>query len=236
MNRRRMRSPMSDADKRRGHGGRRGTTPPHQPLVLLDGPLIPCPEERPVCPRPALSRRRREEYAAGGSRVPKIVDHKERRKHIAKAVWAIVSSRGFEAITLRAVAAEARVSMMMEQSNDPTAPRTIIRAIVHQTIPLTAEQRADSAVWMAFVTRATVDDQLRDFIRRTWSDLHDFISSQITTAQKADLVPRNLDAGLEAANLVAMTDGLAAHLLVGQYSNETAIEVVEHRLDQLFAH
>lgn len=197
--------------------------------------------------------------------MPKIVDHEERRRQIAEAVWAIVSARGFEAVTLRSVAAEAGVSMgtvqhyfankdemivfactqfveqatsgaeaLMEQSNDPTAPRTIIRAIIHQTMPLTEEQRVGSAVWMAFITRAAVDDQLSKFIRKAWSSLHEFVSSQITTAQEAGLVSRDLDASLEAASLITMADGLAAHLLVGQYAAETAIEAVEHRLEQLF--
>lgn len=197
--------------------------------------------------------------------MPKIVDHEQRRRQIAESVWAIVAFRGFEAVTLRSVAAEAGVSMgtvqhyftnknemivfactqfveqatsgaesLMAQSNDPTAPRTVIRAIMHQTMPLSEEQRMGSAVWMAFVTRAAVDDQLAEFIRQAWNGLHEFVSSQLTIAQEADQVPKALDTGLEAASLIAMADGLASHLLVGQYTVALAIEAVDHRLEQLF--
>lgn len=199
--------------------------------------------------------------------MPKIVDHEERRRQIAESVWAIVSFRGFEAVTLRSVAAEAGVSMgtvqhyfankdemivfacsefvematsgaesLMAQANDPTAPKTIIRSIMQQTMPLTEEQRTGSAVWLAFVTRAAVDDQLGEFIRKAWSGLHDFVCSQITAAQETGQVSRDLDADLEAASLITMADGLASHLLVGQYTPATAIEAVDHRLEQLFAH
>lgn len=124
---------------------------------------------------------------------------------------------------------------LMDASNDPSQPRTIIRAIMQQTMPLTEEQRTGSAVWLAFVTRAAVDDQLAAFIRQAWDRLHRFVSSQLAIAQEAGQVPQGLDADLEAAVLITMADGLASHLLVGQYTATTAIEAVDHRLEQLFA-
>lgn len=197
--------------------------------------------------------------------MPKIVDHDQRRKQIAEAVWAIVAFRGFEAVTLRSVAAEAGVSMgtvqhyftnkeemiyfactqfveqatsgadsLREQSNEPNAPRTIIRAIMQQTMPLTDEQRIGSAVWLAFVSRAAVDDQLGEFIREAWNGLHRFVGAQLRAAQEAGQVPTTLDTALEAASLIALADGLASHLLVGQYSPAMGIEAVDHRLEQLF--
>lgn len=43
--------------------------------------------------------------------MPKQVDHEERRRHIAEALWRIVAKHGMEAVSLRDVAAEAGVSM-----------------------------------------------------------------------------------------------------------------------------
>ena len=199
--------------------------------------------------------------------MPKIVDHEQRRTQIAEAVWAIVAFRGFEAVTLRSVAAEAGVSMgtvqhyftnkeemiyfactqfveqassgaesLMEQSNDPNAPRTIIRAVMQQTMPLNEEQRVGSAVWLAFVSRAAVDGQLGKFIQEAWNGLHRFVSAQLKSAQEAGQIPATLDTAIEAASLIALADGLAAHLLVGQYTAKLAIEAVDHRLEQLFTY
>lgn len=197
--------------------------------------------------------------------MPKIVDHEQRRTQIAEAVWAIVAFRGFEAVTLRSVAAEAGVSMgtvqhyftnkeemiyfactqfveqassnaesLMEQSNDPNAPRTIIRAIIQQPMPLNEEQRIGSAVWLAFVSRAAVDDQLGEFIREAWNGLHRVVSAQLRTAQEAGQVPATIDTAIEAASLIALVDGFASHLLVGQHTAEMAIKAVDDRLEQLF--
>src|SRR5690625_4268824 len=123
---------------------------------------------------------------------------------------------------------------LMEQSNDPNAPRTIIRAIIQQPMPLNEEQRIGSAVWLAFVSRAAVDDQLGEFIREAWNGLHRFVDAQLRAAQEAGQVPTALDTALEAASLIALADGLASHLLVGQHSPAMGIEAVDHRLEQLF--
>ncbi|NLZ97477.1 MAG: TetR family transcriptional regulator, partial [Micrococcus sp.] len=43
--------------------------------------------------------------------MPKIVDHEQRRRELAQAIWSIIALRGLSAVTLRSVAAEAGVSM-----------------------------------------------------------------------------------------------------------------------------
>jgi AcrR family transcriptional regulator len=53
-------------------------------------------------------------------RVPKRVDHQERRREIAEALFRIAANRGLRAVTLRAVAAEAGISMNLVQYYFPT--------------------------------------------------------------------------------------------------------------------
>jgi len=52
--------------------------------------------------------------------VPKRVDHEERRREIAEALFRIAAARGLQAVTLRAVAAEAGISMNLVQYYFPT--------------------------------------------------------------------------------------------------------------------
>jgi len=47
--------------------------------------------------------------------VPKRVDHQERRRGIAEALFRIAAAQGLQAVTLRAVAAEAGISMNLVQ-------------------------------------------------------------------------------------------------------------------------
>jgi AcrR family transcriptional regulator len=52
--------------------------------------------------------------------VPKRVDHQERRREIAEALFRIAAGQGLQAVTLRAVAAEAGISMNLVQYYFPT--------------------------------------------------------------------------------------------------------------------
>lgn len=52
--------------------------------------------------------------------MPKRVDHEEKRRDLAEALFRIASARGLQAVTLRAVAAEAGVSMFQIQYYFPT--------------------------------------------------------------------------------------------------------------------
>jgi AcrR family transcriptional regulator len=52
--------------------------------------------------------------------VPKRVDHDQRRREIAEALFRIAATRGLQAVTLRAVAAEAGIWMNLVQHYFPT--------------------------------------------------------------------------------------------------------------------
>ncbi|WP_229074894.1 TetR/AcrR family transcriptional regulator [Actinoplanes sp. DH11] len=61
--------------------------------------------------------------------MPKRVDHDERRRHIAEAVWRIAATRGLPAATLREVAAEAGVSMRLVQYYFQTKEQLLVHAL-----------------------------------------------------------------------------------------------------------
>ena len=198
-------------------------------------------------------------------RVPKRVDHEERRRHIAEAVWRIAVLRGLEGVSLREVAAEAGVSMGRVQhyfktkermilfaceymvelaergagefiaaSPDPGAPKSNLRGVCLQTLPLAEEHRAGASVWLAFLVRAVVDPDLAAFIRRAWDGTHGFVAEQIRSAQEHGEVPPDLDPDREAVALVSLVDGLVSHLMVGHYTGEEALAAVDDHLDRLF--
>ncbi|MEV6237360.1 TetR/AcrR family transcriptional regulator [Lentzea sp. NPDC051838] len=52
--------------------------------------------------------------------MPKRVDHDERRREIAEAIFRLAAAQGLQAVTLRAVAAEAGISMFQVQYYFPT--------------------------------------------------------------------------------------------------------------------
>lgn len=197
--------------------------------------------------------------------MPKRVDHEERRRQIAEAVWGIVARRGLEAVSLRGVAAEAGVSMGLVQhyfgtkdrmvlfageymvelaergsrelisaSSEPHSARSVLRSVFVQTLPLEEEQRLGTGVWFAFLTRAVVDPDLAAFVRRAWTGTQDLVTGQIRTAQEKGEVHPGLNPEREAVALVSLVDGLVSHLMVGHYSGEEALAVVDDHLDRLF--
>jgi hypothetical protein len=54
-------------------------------------------------------------------------------------------------------------------------------------------------------------------------------------AQESDLADRDIDARTEAISLLAMAAGMGTSILVGQRGPESAIAVLRHHLDRIFA-
>lgn len=188
--------------------------------------------------------------------MPRRVDHEQRRRHIAEAVWVIAATRGLEAASLRDVAAQAEVSMGMVQhyfgskeqmllyacrhlveraeegqreleasSPEPGSPRSVIRSIALQSLPLDEPQRLGASVWYAFLARSVVDGELAAVIRGAWAGTHAAVAHQLRAALGDDV-----DADEAADELVALIDGLVSHVLVGDYSNDRAVAAVDAHL------
>jgi TetR/AcrR family transcriptional regulator, transcriptional repressor of bet genes len=60
--------------------------------------------------------------------MPRQVDHAQRRREIAHAVWTVMATRGLDAVSLREVAGEAGVSMGRVQHYFPTKDAMILHA------------------------------------------------------------------------------------------------------------
>jgi AcrR family transcriptional regulator len=94
--------------------------------------------------------------------VPKRVDHAERRRHIAEAVWSLVARRGMEAVSLRAVAVEAGISMGLVQHYFKTKEDLLLFACQHMVdraaegIPEVFAPTADPAAARAVIRSVCV--------------------------------------------------------------------------------
>ncbi len=71
-------------------------------------------------------------------RVPKRVDHQERRREIVEALFRIAAGQGLQAVTLRAVAAEGGISMNLVQYYFPTKEE-MLRFAWQRIVELTSE-------------------------------------------------------------------------------------------------
>ncbi|MCM6773836.1 TetR family transcriptional regulator [Nocardia sp. CDC159] len=144
-------------------------------------------------------------------------------EHVLEAVLTVLAERGVEALSVRSVAAAARVSPAQVQYYYRTktdlirsgfayagarfladvreaAPNTL-RDIVFQWLPLDERRDRRARVWLAYAGLAAVDPVL----------------ARESASLDADLRAWYVDAGLtesEAVQLLALVDGLTLHCLV----------------------
>ncbi len=120
--------------------------------------------------------------------MPKIVDHKARRRELIEASWRVISTEGLEGVTMRKIAAEAGcttgrlthyfadrealILASLKASYDVTGDRAR-SSIAHDTdnktklirfaeemLPADEERLREWKVWIAFWSAATVDKTL----------------------------------------------------------------------------
>jgi AcrR family transcriptional regulator len=196
--------------------------------------------------------------------MPKRVDHQQRRRELADAVWRVVAREGLDGTSLQLVANEAGWSIgslryyfaskadllvfalghaadRIEQRIGRLPPGGTalgrLRAVLAELLPLDAARREEALVWLAFIARATVDPDLAPVAEDVWRQLHDPLVARLTEAVQAGELPAQLDPELEATRLQALIDGLVVHLVSAPHHAppQLALAVVDHHLAALRA-
>jgi AcrR family transcriptional regulator len=195
--------------------------------------------------------------------VPKVVDHEQRRREIATAVWRLASTHGLESVSLRQVAAEAGVSMRLVQyyfetkdrmllfalrhlnevleqrvrtalGSEPT-PREIIRTSLAELVPVDEHGRMVSLVFIAYFVRALADPVFGEAYQGDGADeLAAFFAGLIRDSQAAGLTPASLDPEREVATLIAVANGMGPDVLIGTVTAEEVLATLDYNLDRVF--
>jgi TetR/AcrR family transcriptional repressor of bet genes len=192
--------------------------------------------------------------------MPRRVDHDERRRMIAEAIVAIVCARGAEAASLRAVAAEAGVSMgtvqhyfttrdemlrfALEYGNgviaarlqglpagpEPASPREAVRLVFSLLLPLDEERAAGARLWAALIGRACVDEPTRQLAAEAYAGLTAFAVRMLSDALAGTETGAG-DVAQSARHLVSVVEGLRWPVLFGVYGRDEALGVLDAQLD-----
>jgi TetR/AcrR family transcriptional repressor of bet genes len=196
--------------------------------------------------------------------MPKQVDHEERRREIAEAVVKLVTARGVEAASLRAVAAEAGVSMgavqhyfsttaemllfALEYGNTliaaraqkllaerpPATARESFRLLFTLLLPLDADGRTGARLWAALIARACVDEPTAILAGDAYTNLTDFMVRSLTDNVSELRSPEPSEVAKTARHLVSVIEGLRWPLLFGSYTPDEAWAILDAQLDQVF--
>lgn len=128
----------------------------------------------------------------------------------------------------RAVAerAERRIGAVAAAVEQPATPRSLLRAVLLEMLPLSPQSRFEAPVWVATLGKAVLVPEVAVPLRDGADRFTDFVAEQITGV-RGD----GADARRDAQALLALVDGLMVHLLVGQLDEETATALLDHQLD-----
>ncbi|MEV4154578.1 TetR family transcriptional regulator C-terminal domain-containing protein [Nocardia salmonicida] len=177
--------------------------------------------------------------------MPKLVDHNSRRATISDAVMRLLARDGLESISLRHVATEAGVSAgqvqhyfpskdaMMEFATATIADRIAaritaagpdpdLRQILTALLPTDAESAADARILIGYLAFATVRPHIAEALATNGLAFRDHLATMIT---------RHPDPSTAADTLLALLDGLALHVTVGQLSPEKARAILSSAID-----
>jgi AcrR family transcriptional regulator len=194
--------------------------------------------------------------------MPRIVDHHERRREISHAVWQVVVTQGFEAISLRNVAAEAGISVgriqhyfatkdemvrygcraLVDQAGElykartaGLAPAEALRFLLTHSIPTTETLRIGVTLWYAYLAKSTDDPEIAAELLRAQHDAEDEAVRLIreATADRAEgAEPPSEESRQLARRLLATADGLVIRVLLGKLDANEATDLLTAELSR----
>ena len=190
--------------------------------------------------------------------MPKIVDHEQRRRELAEAVWRVIRRTGVDGASVRTVAQEAgwsagalrhyfrtqselldfaielaaeRIRQRVSALELADDPRRAVEQLLSELLPLDDERRAENEVWLAFTARALIDPQLR----MRHAEINDALRAAALRAVEMLGLPAGRERALEAERLHALLDGLALHgaMRPERLPPRRIIAVLRRHLDEL---
>jgi AcrR family transcriptional regulator len=179
------------------------------------------------------------------------------------ALMRVVAQRGLDAVSVRAVAGEAGVSIGAVQyhfatkdelllaayrraidqvtarartiSRDSAGPAEYVRALLRDLLPLDARRETELRVAVAFTARSVYSAPLTELYTTGYRALTNAIAAALESAFAQGHAASGVDPRREAIQAVAIADGLAWHLLCAPdaVSPDDALAALDAHLDRL---
>ncbi len=184
-----------------------------------------------------------------------VRDSEASRVTIVVAVWHLIAHGGIEAVTFRRVAEQAGVSVGRVQhhfgSRDqlvreacvamvegaaaryrelPGDPYERLEHILTHAVPDSPEVRFGTSVWYAYLAKAVDDELICELLARTKRGAEDECVALLEAARWHQAVGGGADPRLLARRLLALADGLALRVLVGDLSGAEARQLLAAEL------
>lgn len=129
---------------------------------------------------------------------------------------------------------EARIGAAVAALGESPAPRTVLRTMLVELLPLDPAREADGRVALAFLAYTAVRPEVAAGLHTETAQLLGFIADLIRAGRAAWPADHQLDPDRAAVALLAAVEGLGVYLLGGHYPAETALAALDTQLDLLF--
>lgn len=183
--------------------------------------------------------------------MPKIVDHGQRRKELAAAVWQVIARDGVDEVSIRSVAAAAgwstgslrhyfatraellafacelvidQVTERIQALPTPDDPVQAVRAMLLETMPVDDLRRTEDSIAFSFVALGLSDPELARVQRRHFGSMYELCLQIVEgLAAVGRLAPAPEDHPTLARRLHAVVDGLTVQTLAGHLTAEEMV-------------
>ena len=189
--------------------------------------------------------------------MPKLVDHEQRRKELAGAVWRVIVRDGVAEVSIRSVAAESgwssgalrhyfatraellafaceqvieQVTNRLSTMQPAGSVRDAVGDILLQTMPVDADRHTEASIAFAFLALGLGDPELARVQRLHFTSMYELC---LRLVRQLVPTPRGASHETLARRLHALVDGLTVHVLAGHLSVADMVNQLNACLDEL---
>ena len=189
--------------------------------------------------------------------MPKLVDHEQRRKELAGAVWRVIVRDGVAEVSIRSVAAESgwssgalrhyfatraellafaceqvieQVTNRLSTMQPAGSVRDAVGDILLQTMPVDADRHTEASIAFAFLALGLGDPELARVQRLHFTSMYELC---LRLVRQLVSTPRGASHETLARRLHALVDGLTVHVLAGHLSVADMVNQLNACLDEL---
>ncbi|TDV43641.1 TetR/AcrR family transcriptional regulator [Actinophytocola oryzae] len=127
-----------------------------------------------------------------------------------------------------------RTTTTRHPGDEEPEPHDVLRHALVELLPLDEQRTLEAHVTTAYLAHATVTPDMAAQLRKTHTTLENLITHQLRRGQHRGNVPVHLDTTRAARTLLALLDGLTAHVLIGTHTPTDAEHALDTHLDELF--
>ena len=131
--------------------------------------------------------------------------------------------------------ATVRIPKLIAQVPEPRTTRALLRALLTDLLGLDGESREGARLGAAMIAYSVIDPQAAATARIAYDGLTGFLATQLHAAQANGELHGHLDTDHAARYLRAVVEGLCLPTLIGAYTPDQALAVIDDHLATLFS-